>query len=67
MIAAISEMELVEKAKEGDNKAFEALTKACNSRLIRTLEHFNIVPHEREDLLQEIWIKIWKGLGKYKG
>lgn len=60
-------MELVEKAKEGDHKAFEILAKTCNSRLMQAIEDFNIVPHEREDLLQEIRIKIWKELIKYRG
>lgn len=63
----MSEGELIEKAKEGDNEALENLLKECNQKLVKIIGLFNIIPHEIEDLKQEIWIKIWKEIRGYKG
>lgn len=58
--------QLVEKAQNGDEAAFEALVRE-NAQYVFNLA-LRVVqnPQEAEDIAQEAFIRVWKGLPKFK-
>lgn len=61
----ISEKELLLKAKEGDDSAFEEIIKLYEQKICSTI--YYMVKNENivEDLAQEVFIKIYKNLSKF--
>jgi len=57
---------LVAAAREGDMGAFAALVAAYKNRIFSTAAKYTRNHHELEDLAQEIFIKIWKGLPGFR-
>lgn len=61
----ISEKELLLKAKEGDDNAFEEIVKLYQQKICSTI--YFMVKNENivEDLAQEVFIKIYKNISKF--
>ena len=61
----ISEKELLLKAKEGDDSAFEEIIKLYQQKVCNTI--FYMIKNENivEDLAQEVFIKVYKNLSKF--
>jgi RNA polymerase sigma-70 factor (ECF subfamily) len=59
-------MDLVRRARAGDDTAFSALAERYRDRVFGTASRFARGRHELEDLAQDIFIRIWKGLGSYR-
>ena len=61
----ISEKELLLKAKEGSNEAFEEIIKLYQQKVCSTI--FYMVKNENivEDLAQEVFIKVYKNISKF--
>ena len=61
----ISEKELLLKAKEGDDNAFEEIVKLYQQKICSTI--YYMVKNENivEDLAQEVFIKIYKNISKF--
>jgi RNA polymerase sigma-70 factor (ECF subfamily) len=53
------ETELILRLKEGDHKAFETLYCLYKNKLLFFLEHKFGLIEEAEDIVQEVFIKIW--------
>lgn len=61
-----SEYALVQKAATGDQVAFAALYELHADRVYRHV-HFQVLDgHDAEDITQEVFIKAWRSLPRYK-
>ena len=61
------DQELVERAQQGDTKAFEILVAKNNRRLGRLLSRFIKDEHEVNDVVQESFIKAYRALPNFRG
>ena len=61
------DQELVERAQQGDTKAFEMLVVNYNRRLGRLLSRFIKDEHEVNDVVQESFIKAYRALPNFRG
>jgi len=62
----LTEPELVQLAKDGDNKAFDKLVIKYSPKLRNTLLRI-VGDQDVEDVLQEAWIRVWGGLSSFRG
>lgn len=62
-----SEEALVEKARDGDGKAFDQLVVHYRARLTRLVSRFVHDPTEVEDVVQESFIKAYRALPQFRG
>jgi len=58
---------LVQKAKEGDKKAFEELVQTYFGRIYHTAMHIMADTQEAEDVTQETFIKAYRALARFDG
>jgi RNA polymerase sigma-70 factor (ECF subfamily) len=58
---------LVERAQQGDKRAFEMLVEKYHRRLLRLLSRLVRNPEEVEDVAQETFIKAYRALPKFRG
>ncbi len=61
------DIQLIEAAKQGDLKAFDILVVRYQSRVSNIVMRFIKDPHETLDICQEIFIKIYRALDKFRG
>ena len=61
------DQELVERAQQGDTKAFEMLVVKYNRRLGRLLSRFIKDEHEVNDVVQESFVKAYRALPNFRG
>ncbi len=57
---------LVGLARAGDQGAFEALMRKYQQRITRRVSHYVKRPADVEDLVQEIFVKAYRGLASFK-
>ncbi len=62
----IPESEWVERARKGDEEAFLRLAVTYRPRVWSTASRFARSRAELEDLTQDLFLKIWKGLSSYR-
>lgn len=62
----LPESEWVALAKSGDEDAFLRLATAYRARVWKTASRFARSKSELEDLTQDLFLKIWKGLSSYR-
>ncbi len=58
---------IIERARKGDEDAFESLVHSYHDRLMGLLMRTARDPLLAQELAQQIWIKVWKNLPKFKG
>jgi len=56
----VSEKELLRKSARGDREAFSVLYKTHLAGLARYLYLFNPVPEDNEEIIQDVFLKIWE-------
>lgn len=56
---------LVDKAKKGDEKAFKTLLKFVDSDLKKIAGHYFILGGDREDVMQELRLGVYKAVNSY--
>jgi RNA polymerase sigma-70 factor (ECF subfamily) len=61
------ERELVQRIQTGDRQAFEALLDAYETRVYRLALRFTDNVPDAEDVTQEIFLAIYRGLGRFRG
>ena len=66
VICATSSVNVTEKARESLEEAFEELLTENQGSLSRLVASY-ATAHERDDLLQEIAIALWRALPKFRG
>tara|TARA_R110000850_G_scaffold36847_2_gene97061 strand:- start:2656 stop:3255 length:600 start_codon:yes stop_codon:yes gene_type:complete len=64
--AEIPESEWIARAKTGDEEAFVHLAHNFRNRVWNTASRFARSRTELEDLTQDLFVKIWKGLPSYR-
>lgn len=62
-----ADRQLVERARQGDKRAFELLVEKYHRRLLRLLSRMVRDPHEVEDVAQETFIKAYRALPSFRG
>lgn len=63
----VAEGDLVARAVHGDGAAFETIMRRHNRLLFRTARSIVRNDAEAEDVVQEAWMRAWRGLGGYRG
>jgi RNA polymerase sigma-70 factor (ECF subfamily) len=63
----VTDEELVEKVKKGDADVYEKIIQKYQSKVFGLIYNMTKNQNEIEDLAQEVFIKIYKNLGKFKG
>lgn len=63
----VPEKELVARAQEGDVAAFDHLMRRDHGRIYALLYNMTSNKEDAEDLLQEVFLKAWQALPKFKG
>jgi RNA polymerase sigma-70 factor (ECF subfamily) len=58
---------LVEAAKAGDQRAFEALVKRYRKRIYALALHMTRSAHEADDIAQEVFLKAYRALPQFEG
>jgi RNA polymerase sigma-70 factor (ECF subfamily) len=58
--------DVIRAAQTGDEGAFRAILRACKGRLLGMASRYVQSPAELDDLGQEIFVHIWKGLRTYR-
>lgn len=62
----MEELDAIKQAKQGDENAFAFLFNMFSDRIYRFISYKVNVVAEREDILQDVFVKAWKGLPKYR-
>lgn len=62
----IPESELIDSARNGDEDAFVELARRYHDRVWSTASRFARSRSELEDLVQDLFVKIWKGLPTFQ-
>lgn len=58
---------LVEKARRGEESAFQELFRVCRPAVVRLLEAFSTLDHDdREDIVQDTFTRAFRGLPRLK-
>ena len=57
---------LVEQVLDGNQRAFEALLRRHESRVLRVLRLLGVPPEDREDVAQEVFLRVFRFLGGFK-
>src|SRR5262245_39126226 len=58
--------EVIRSAQSGDEGAFRVIIRACKGRLLGMASRYVQSAPELDDLGQEIFVHIWKGLKTYR-
>ena len=61
-----TEPSLIEAAREGDARAFEALLKRHEARVFRVLRLLGVPASDRDDVAQNVFLRIFRGLDGFK-
>lgn len=64
---SITEQELIARARDGETEAFCELARAYQRRIYSLALHYCRHPQDAEDLSQEVWLKAYKSIGKFRG
>lgn len=63
----MTDEELVEKVKKGDADVYEKIIQKYQSKVFGLIYNMTKNQNDIEDIAQEVFIKIYKNLGKFKG
>jgi RNA polymerase sigma-70 factor (ECF subfamily) len=61
-----SEHELIRKARDGDQGAFESLVAMHADRVYGALRRFGLDPGEADEVAQEVFVRAWRGLPRFQ-
>ena len=64
---SLSEPDLIERARVGDTRAFEAIVEAHSNRVYGALRNFGLAAEEAEEVAQEVFVRAWRGLNGFEG
>ena len=60
------EAQLLARARDGDEAAFEQLVEMHADRVYRALRRFGLTPDEAGEVAQEVFLRAWRGLGRFE-
>jgi RNA polymerase sigma-70 factor (ECF subfamily) len=61
-----SEHELIRRAREGDEDAFESLVAMHADRVYGALRRFGLDGSEADEVAQEVFVRAWRGLSRFQ-
>ncbi|MHB8660179.1 MAG: sigma-70 family RNA polymerase sigma factor [Solirubrobacteraceae bacterium] len=61
------EHKLIERARAGDEDAFGQIVARHAGRVYGALRRFGLAPADAEDVAQEVFLRAWRGLGRFEG
>jgi RNA polymerase sigma-70 factor (ECF subfamily) len=61
-----SEHELIRRARDGDQDAFESLVVMHGDRVYGALRRFGLDAAEADEVAQEVFVRAWRGLGRFE-
>jgi RNA polymerase sigma-70 factor (ECF subfamily) len=61
------DVELVDRARRGDGRAFEALARHHETALYRHVLRVAGTPSDAEDVVQDAFISAWRSIGSFQG
>jgi RNA polymerase sigma-70 factor (ECF subfamily) len=64
--APLSEHELIERCRAGDEDAFAQLVLAHADRVYGALRRFGLDAGEADDVTQEVFLRAWRGLARFE-
>ncbi len=59
--------QLVERMKRGERRAFEEFVDSYGARLLRLVRRYIPNPTDAEDIMQEIFVDIYRSIGAFRG
>ena len=62
----VTDAALVSAARAGDERAFEALLLRHEARVLRLLRLLGVPPDDRDDVAQEVFIRVFRHLGGFR-
>jgi len=62
-----SDKQLVTKSQQGDKRAFDMLVMRYQNRLSAVISRYCKSPLDTEDIVQEAFIKAYRGIGNFRG
>jgi RNA polymerase sigma-70 factor (ECF subfamily) len=65
--AESSEQALIERARGGDEDAFEQIVVRHADSVYGALRRFGLEPSDAEDVAQEVFLRAWRGLARFQG
>lgn len=65
--APLSEHELIDRARSGDEDAFAHIVTTHADRVYGLLRRFGLDAGEAEDIAQEVFLRAWRGLAGFAG
>ena len=63
----MSENELIERARGGDEGAFAELVAAHAEQVYGALRRFGLDPDEADEVALEVFVRAWRGLARFEG
>jgi RNA polymerase sigma-70 factor (ECF subfamily) len=63
----VTDEQLVDAARGGDESAFSELFTRHHGRLLMLALHYRLTPQDAEDAVQQTMMKAWQGLGGFRG
>src|SRR6201996_7679416 len=61
------DLELVDRAKEGDTVAFEELVRKYERQIFRTAQHITQNREDAEDITQDVFFKAFQKIDQFQG
>jgi RNA polymerase sigma-70 factor (ECF subfamily) len=61
-----SEHELIRRARDGDQGAFESLVAMHGDRVYGALRRFGLDAAEADEVAQEVFVRAWRGLARFE-
>jgi len=61
------EPELIARARAGDEDAFGQLVTLHADQIYGALRRFGLSPGDAEDVAQDVFLRAWRGLGRFEG
>lgn len=63
----LSETELIDRARAGDENAFAELVAAHADQVYGALRRFGLDPNEADEVALEVFVRAWRGIGRFQG
>ena len=64
---AVNETRIIARIKQGDKKAFAEFVDAYGAKIHRLARRYASLPADAEDLTQEIFLELYRGIGGFRG
>ena len=64
---AVNETRMIARIKQGDKKAFAEFVDAYGAKIHRLARRYASLPADAEDLTQEIFLELYRGIGGFRG